>query len=210
MTEAGKFFWDDKAWLKYPQYHKWFNKLYVAEYFGYDCGPAGVSVSKEGNYVVRPIYNLLGMGVNAAVLYLTPRDTHYIQPGYFWVEYFSGTHYSVDYIKKDGKFQQICNFIGVNRPENLSRFLSWTQCDHQFKLPKVLEDLDVEHLNVEAIDDNIIEVHLRPGFNHMIQYQELIPVFEFQEAYKPGYKFIREYDDADGWLTSKRLGYLVR
>jgi hypothetical protein len=210
MTEVGEFFWDDKAWIKYPQYHKWFNKLYVAEHFGYICGPAGVAVPKPSNYVVRPIYNLLGMGVNAAVLYLSPKDTYFIQPGYFWVEYFSGTHYSVDYIKENGKFKQLVNFIGINRPENLSRFLSWTQTDQQFTLPKELEELDVDHLNIEAIDDNIIEVHLRPGFNRMIQYQELIPVFEFQKANKPGYTFIREFDDADGWLSSRRLGYLVR
>jgi len=210
MTEVGEFFWDDKAWIKYPQYHKWFNKLYVAEHFGYICGPAGVAVPKPSNYVVRPIYNLLGMGVNAAVLYLSPKDTYFIQPGYFWVEYFSGTHYSVDYIKENGKFKQLVNFIGINRPENLSRFLSWIQTDQQFTLPKELEELDVEHLNIEAIDDNIIEVHLRPGFNRMIQYQELIPVFEFQKANKPGYTFIREFDDADGWLSSRRLGYLVR
>jgi len=182
----------------------------VAEHFGYVCGPAGLAVPKAGNYVVRPIYNLLGMGVSAAVLYLTPNDTSYIQPGFFWVEYFSGTHYSIDYVKEDGKFKQIVNFIGVNRPENLSRFYSWTKTNHQFKLPPELEELDVEYLNVEAIDDNIIEIHLRPGFNHMIEYQELIPVFETKDISKPGYTFIKEFDDADGWLNSKRLGYLVR
>jgi hypothetical protein len=203
-------FWDDQAWLKYPQYHKWFNKLYVAEHFGYVCGPAGLAVPKAGNYVVRPIYNLLGMGVSAAVLYLTPNDTSYIQPGFFWVEYFSGTHYSVDYVKENGKFKQLVNFIGVNRPENLARFLSWTKTDHQFTLPKELEELDVEYLNVEAIDDKIIEIHLRPGFNHMVEYQELIPVFESKDMMKPGYTFLKEFDDADGWLNCTRLGYLVR
>lgn len=209
MTEAGKF-WDEDAWLKYPKHHKWFNKLYVADHFGYDCGPAGVSVKRPGNYVVRPVYNLAGMGLNAAVLYLTPNDTHLIQPGYFWVEYFKGTHYSIDYVRKDGVFQQVVNYIGLNRPENLSAFTSWTQTDYQYPLPNSLKDLDVDCINLEAIDDKIVEVHLRGGFMHLKQYRELIPVFDHQPKIKYGYQFIEEYDDAKGHLPLKRLGYLVK
>jgi hypothetical protein len=209
MMEAGKF-WDEDAWLKYPQYHKWFNKLYVAEHFGYRCGPAGLKVPCPDNYVVRPIYNLAGMGLYAAVLYLTPEDTHFIQPGYFWVEYFNGTHYSIDYLKVNGEFHQVVNFIGVNRPENLSLFTSWTQTDYQFTLPDSLNELDVECLNIEVIGDKIVEVHLRSGFLHLKQYQQLIPVFDHQPTSKFGYTFIEEYDDAKGHLPIKRLGYLVK
>ena len=216
MTDAGsvgsvgKPLWDEEAWLKYPQHHKWFNKLYVAEHFGYVCGPAGLPVPHAGNYVVRPIYNLRGMGVNAAVLYLTPTDTHLIQPGYFWVEYFNGTQYSVDYVKRDGLFCQEVNFIGVNRPEELSRFTSWTKTDDQFQLPDSLKDIDVDFINIEAIDEKIVEVHLRSGFLHLKQYNELIPVFDHQPKTKYGYQFIEELDDGCGYLPLKRLGYLVR
>ena len=42
---------DDDAYNLYPHHRKWFNKLYVAELFGYDCGPAGVAPTKDGTYV---------------------------------------------------------------------------------------------------------------------------------------------------------------
>ena len=58
---------DDDSYILYPHHRKWFNKLYVAELFGYDCGPAGVAPTKDGTYVIRPIYNLSGMGVGAEV-----------------------------------------------------------------------------------------------------------------------------------------------
>ena len=150
------------------------------------------------------------MGANAAVLYLTPKDTNLIYPGHFWVQYFSGTHYSVDYVKVRGEFKQLVNFIGYNRPEELSRFSRWERTDFQFPLPDSLKELDVEYLNIEAINQNIFEVHLRPGFNHLKEYAELIPVFEFESKEKIGYKFIEEFDDADGMLQVKRHGYLVK
>jgi len=209
LTDTSNF-WDEDAWLKYPQYHKWFNKLYVAEHFGYKCGPAGLKVPCPNNYVVRPIYNLAGMGLNAVVLYLTPTDTHLIQPGYFWVEYFKDTHYSIDYVKKDGVFYQVANFIGINKPENLSLFTSWKQTDYQFTLPDSLKELEVDNLNIEVIGNKIVEVHLRSGFLHLKEYVELIPVFDHQSTSRFGYKFIEEYDDAKGHLHIKRLGYLVR
>mgnify|MGYP001284431473 CR=1 FL=1 len=83
------------AWLKYPQHHIWFNKLWLAEQLGYDCGPASVPVSKSGKYIVRPIYNLRGMGLGTYVTELHPNTVDDIQPGYFWCEYFEGTHKTV-------------------------------------------------------------------------------------------------------------------
>ena len=49
---------DDEAWLKYPQHHKWFNKLWLSEQLNYVCGPSSVSVPEEKEYFVKPIYNL--------------------------------------------------------------------------------------------------------------------------------------------------------
>lgn len=71
-------------------------------------------------------------------------------------------------------------------------------------------DIDVDCINLEAIDDKIVEVHLRGGFMHLKQYRELIPVFDYQPKIKYGYQFIEEYDDAKGHLPLKRLGYLVK
>lgn len=211
MTEKFSEDEDVDAWYRYPRYRKWFNKLYVADHLGYLCGPCGVPVPKSNEYVVRPIYNLAGMGVGAKIIYITPEDIATVPPGNFWVERFVGTHYSVDFVRKDGKFEQLNCYIGVNNPDNLSRFYSWTRSDHKFILPESIANIDVPRLNIEAIDDKIIEVHLRNGFDHMMQYESIIPVFENQ--YKkdmPGYTYIDGIADGYGWLTNKRLGYFVK
>ena len=48
--------YDCDAYVQYPNHHKWFNKLWLAEQLGYVCGPVGVSVPKAAYYIVRPIY----------------------------------------------------------------------------------------------------------------------------------------------------------
>lgn len=198
------------AWYKYPQYRKWVNKLYVADLFGYSCGPAGIPVPKSGNYVVRPIYNLAGMGVGATVQFLNPEDLHKVPPGYFWVEQFTGTHYSFDYVKINGKFQQLNCYIGTNTPDNLSLFTKWVRDEETCELPWVLEELDVEKLNIEVIGDKIIEIHLRNGFDHMMWYKEIIPVFEGDSTEMTGYTYVKGPADGYGHLSKPRIGYLVK
>lgn len=209
---------DEQAWLKYPQHRKWFNKLYVADVFGYKCGPAGIPVPEPNHYVVRPIYNLAGMGVGAKVMFLKPEDINRIPPGYFWVEYFQkAPHYSVDYVRENGEWKQLNCYIGKNSELNLSVFDSWIQSDHQFPLPDILKSLDVEKLNIEAIGNKIIEVHLRNGFDHMMQYKEIYPVFEKANgctfhACKDPTQFQYSEGEADGYgyLKERRVGYYVK
>ena len=71
---------DTIAWEQYPNYRTWFNKLWLSEKLGYQCGPAGVGVPKKGNYIVRPIYNLMGMGLDAKIMYLDPNFMFIIPP----------------------------------------------------------------------------------------------------------------------------------
>jgi len=207
-------FSDDKdvdAWYRYPQYRQWFNKLYVADLFGYCCGPAGIPVPECGNYVVRPIYNLAGMGVGAKLVYITPDDLSLIPPGHFWVECFQGTHYSVDYVRDEHGFSQSNCYTGVNDPDDLSRFYHWKRSDYQFCLPKEIANIDVPKINIEAIGDKVIEIHLRDGFDHLRHCDEMIPVFAKDPLKSlPGYKFVENAADGYGWLDNPRLGYWVR
>ena len=67
---------DYQAWEAYPQ-HRWvFNKLEVALKLGYKAGPACVPLPKTENTlfkaIIRPIYNLYGMGINAKVKTFRP------------------------------------------------------------------------------------------------------------------------------------------
>jgi len=202
---------DVDAWCRYPQYRQWFNKLYVTDLFGYSCGPAGIPVPSPGSYVVRPVYNLAGMGVGAKIVYLTPEDTSLIPPGHFWVERFVGTHYSVDYVRDEHGFTQLNCYTGVNDPDYLSRFYRWKKSDYQFCLPKEVSNMDVPRINIEIIGDKIIEIHLRNGFEHLMHCDEMIPVFALDPPKSPlGYKFVENAAEGYGWLDNPRLGYWVR
>ena len=82
-------------------------------------------------------------------------------------------------------------------------------------LPIQLQKIDIDKLNVEMIvtDDlkhNIFEVHLRNGFDHLMQYKELIPVFKGETKRREGYKFIESKADGYGELLYPREGYLVK
>jgi hypothetical protein len=127
------------------------------------------------------------------------------------VERFQGTHYSVDYVRGEQGFTQLNCYTGENDPYELSKFYHWKKSDYQFCLPKEVANIDVPKINIEAIDDKIIEVHLRNGFDHLMHCDEIIPVFALDPPTSlPDYKFINGPADGYGWLNNPRLGYYVR
>lgn len=199
---------DCDAWATYPWGRRWFNKLWVAQRLGYVCGPCGVAPSVSAKYVVRPIYNLSGMGVGATVKHIAAGDFSATPPGYFWCEYFTGRHLSVTYAVG----QPLHAYEGFNSPENLSRFHRWIRVDDLPALPQRLTSLRrVPVLNVEYVGGRVIEVHLRGTPDPL--YDELIPIWAGQcTVAPPGWKFVSSVDDADGHLSQseRRLGFLVR
>lgn len=222
---------DQEAWHKYPKHRKWFNKLFLAMELGYDCGPCGVAPTKTGVYVVRPTYNLSGMGFGARLVKIEAGDTTKVPAGYFWCEYFRGKHYSATYewhYDRDNIWGQWRNpwkgmscWEGINFPLNLSKFTEWKKSDYIPRVPDQLVDLrDVGRINVEFIDDKVIEVHLRDSPDP--QYEHIIPIWksdtDLHESQSSkcyhlelqGYKWISDYDDADGQLSDPRLGFMVK
>ena len=181
---------DYQAWDKYPKYRWVFNKLDIALRLGYQAGPACVPLPAIQSYfkaVVRPIYNLYGMGIGARVFTFTPEiDNDFIvnhgciPPGYFWCEYFKGIHYSIDYRSTTSpagslfRWEPFHAMMGKNTEKDLTRFNSWTSIEPpKMLLPDFINKImDVDHLNIECIDDKIIEIHLRTG-NDILQRQKL-------------------------------------
>lgn len=213
---------DKDTYNKYPRHRKWLNKLWLAEHFKYKCGPAGVPIPESGTYVVRPIYNLAGMGAGATVQKLEEGDKTSVPPGYFWCEYFDGQHFSVNYKWKEdsikgGEWRTIDCWKGINMPINLSKFVEWKRSDvapllsYKFK-PLGLDG--IREMNIEYIDDKPIEVHLRlspdPDYDH------IIPVWASDFGKKKehmelhGFKFIEAYDNANGYIEDPRIGFLVK
>ena len=190
---------------------------------GYKCGPAGVQVPCSGEYIVRPIYNLMGMSLGAKIMHLRPDFVHcQIPPGHFWCERFKGSQHTVDFEwshLRDGLWgwTQIDCWKGYNNPQ-LWRFNRWEKVtDVTFKTPWFFSKLgwnwNMRYINVETIGDKIIEVHLRRSPDPQEGHEILIPIWQGDDIssyMRDGYKYIEAYDDADGQLPIPRLGFCVK
>ena len=233
---------DFQAWEKYPEYRWIFNKLDLALKLGYQAGPACVPfppVQSHYKAIVRPIYNLYGMGIGAKVCSFIPEiDNDFIihhgciPPGYFWCEYFKGNHYSIDYKATSQpkgsawKWNPFHTMIGENSEKNLTKFKSWTSIKSpQIQLPQFINKITgVDYLNIEFIGDKIIEVHLRTG-NDVLHNKKIgtiaIPIwndkkYKIKKLEKQGYKFQNNFHpesfkyEADGHLSNIRIGYMIK
>ena len=209
---------DHDAWQIYPKHRNWFNKLWVADTLGYFCGPCGFAPSRTIMAVVRPIYNLSGMGVGADVKMLEENDERSVPPGYFWVERFEGPHISATYKFHSGVtaiWEPLSVWQG-HRSDGapLYKFNKWTRLPLKDAppIPSELNELfDVKVINVEFIGNKIIDVHLRDTPDP--DYDEIIPVWEgedFSFDIYSEYEFKRDPDDGDGFLPQKRLGFFVK
>jgi len=105
---------------------------------------------------------------------------------------------------------------GYNNPF-LWRFTKWEKCDIIIDVPWFFYRLgwnwDMQYINVEAIGDKIIEVHLRRSPDPYEDYTVLIPIWKDDNKEKyinKGYEYIESYDDADGQLPIPRLGFCVK
>lgn len=208
---------DGIAWKRYPKYHDWFNKLWLAERLGYDCGPGGIAPSKSGVYVVRPIYNLYGMGVYTRFQYISSEQNNTVEPGFFWCERFTGDHISVtmSFIHGTKPSWEIHNvWQGFHDDlERPSKFSKWVRLSHDKcpEIPNILKELSaIEKINVEFIGGNLIEVHLRSSFEP--DFDEIIPVwtsdyYEKKIKYKDTHTYIEDFDDAGGHMQVARMGF---
>jgi len=190
---------DEEAW---PDIHQWdlwlLDKLLLADWLGYDCGPCGVSVTSPGQYVVRPIMNLSGMGAGARIMHLEPGQ--HVEPGYFWCEVFDGPHITVDY----GRWlEPVLAMEGIRDPgAPLWRWREWRRVE-----PLLFPDIPIwgEYpiVNVEFIGGKPIEIHFRPN-------PDARPgrVVWADEGGCDDPRFEAAPDDADGYLPVSRLGFV--
>lgn len=208
---------DWEAWEKYPRYHKWFNKLWLSESLGYHCGPSGTAPKQDGLYIVRPVYNLSGMGVGARKVHIKANDQTATPPGYFWCEYFEGTQYSVTYrFNHDtvGTWTPISSWKAIQDSEDLWRFGGWVRSDYSPPVPRLFNQLsEIQRINIEFKGDRPIEVHLRDTPDP--DYDEIVPIWKDREKdvdkyLDMGYTYVKSFDDADGFLEVPRLGFMVR
>ncbi len=208
---------DWEIYQQYPDFRWIFNKLELSTRLGYSCGPVPVPVPHTMEYIIRPIYNLYGMGIGAKIKVLTKEKLVNELPGYFWCERFHGEHHSIDYVWKDG-WKPVHASLGVNTDTNLIQFKYWQKITtplHRIPL-WVNEFQTAKKLNLEFIDGKIIEIHLRHGEDFPQGASKIIPVWhstpQTQHDYlvQQGYQYKHNPEDGNGFLTDPRLGFYYR
>lgn len=213
--------YDFEAWQKYPKHHNWFNKLFVAELMQYRCGPCGVAPTVSDYYIVRPIYNLGGMGVGTSIQFIAAGDYSKVPPGYFWCEILLGKQYSATYEFMFGGihdskpyWKPISCWEGIKAPGSASKFTKWVRSSYIPEVPRAFNELsDVKIINVEFKGNSPFEVHLRDTPDP--DYNELIPIWEddpsaIESLSILGYHYVPSYDDSNGFLKPARLGFMVK
>lgn len=178
-----------------------YNKLIIAKKSGHLCGPTGVPVSRKGNYIVRPIFNLLGMGRNARIEWIDESTEHF-HPSEFWCEVFHGEHLSVDFYRKE------CKLVikGERHPTDpLYKWLKWQKIDKIVEFPKILDNLsgDYDWINCEFVGGKLIEVHFRQNPNFRYGNSVAFPVWE-EERVQNGTNY--KYVEDQGYL---RRGFYI-
>jgi len=196
---------EDTAWTNTDIEDLWiYDKLILSKKMGYVCGPTGVDVPEDGFYIVRPVTNIVGLGIGAYEQYLTVEGwTDHLQPGTFWSEIFEGDHLSIDYEWGE----PILNIQGFRYPESFVRWKKWIKVEQTVELPDILKPIAKKYqfMNCEYIGGKLIEVHLRKNPDFEFDNVEFIPVWEGQDTTPPeGYRYVEcpEYN--------QRIGAFVR
>lgn len=196
---------EDTAWTNTDIEDLWiYDKLILSKKMGYVCGPTGVDVPEDGFYIVRPVTNIVGLGIGAYEQYLTVEGwTDHLQPGTFWSEIFEGDHLSIDY--EWGK--PILNIQGFRYPESFVRWKKWIKVEQTVELPDILKPIAKKYqfMNCEYIGGKLIEVHLRKNPDFDFDNVEFIPVWQGQDTTPPeGYRYV------DCPEYNQRIGAFVR
>ena len=125
---------------------------------------------KPKNYpvILKPIINLYGMGLNTKLLKNVQDFDNNWQSNNFWMKFLRGKHLSWDLVILNGNIQFHTCFIGFKDKNIIGKFDYWESINK--KLPKIIKKFIKEKLdnytgclNIETINNNMIEVHLRMG-----------------------------------------------
>jgi hypothetical protein len=167
-----------------------YNKLFLSRVLGYTCGPVGTTVPRPDFYIVRPSFNLLGMGRFARNEWIEQYTDH-IHPAEFWCEIFEGEHLSVDFHHQESELV----VLGTkDSSDPYYKWQKWEKIDQKVDFPEILKDLkgDYAWINCEFIGGKLIEVHFRRNPDFRYGNSVAIPVWDDEK--KENMTFIEDQD----------------
>lgn len=159
MIELNKNIEDRYSYPLMPLEHRWiYNKLTIAETFGYDCGPSGTPITKPGFYCQRPIMSCAGYGDGGFLKFHAKQIQSDIpqpkyKPGYFWCEWFEGWHGWTSFTDDEPIYE--CGGRYANNEMILQH-----KTPISLELPDQLKGIS-KYMLVEHIGGNIIEISPR-------------------------------------------------
>lgn len=147
-----------------------YNKYTISSIQNINCNITPISPSFYP-IILKPIYNLSGMSKDVYKITCKEQYDLYDSHQGFWSPCFEGTHRSIDCVIVNNKLVWTCCFIGHKLHGVIGAFdyweLNWDHISKELlgRIELISSKLDnyTGILNVEAIGDNIIECHLRPG-----------------------------------------------
>ena len=126
-----------KEWNSIHNEDLWiYNKLFLSRVLGYNCGPVGIPVPKPDFYIVRPSFNLMGMGRFSRKEWIE-NSTDSLHPSEFWCEIFEGEHLSVDF---RWELPDLI-VLGERKPEDsLYKWSKWKKVKRPIEFPNILKN----------------------------------------------------------------------
>ena len=197
---------DFDAWINHPNFNFIYNKMWIAKSQGLDHGPMGV-YPEENIYpiIFKPIINLYGMSRGVKKIHNDEEYDENIKDGLFWEKFLIGEHNCVDIVIYKGEIIFCSSLISISNCDvNCGTFL-YHHTKKDYTLPEHIE-LWIKHyfnnysgcLNLEIINGNIIEAHLR--LNGDFQMYDTNFVIQLHNLLEYGDLSIRNYEVKDIFL----------
>ena len=157
---------DINAWKTFKIEKKIYNKLWLCELQNIGCGPMG-TIPNIFPVIIKPIINLYGMSRGFKIIYSLEEYLENQIDGFFWMPYFQGNNYTLDVIFDKGKIiTSYClqSFPSINGTFKYHKYIpDYKLSEKNINLLQDNFKIYSGYMNIEIINNNIIEGHLRPN-----------------------------------------------
>jgi hypothetical protein len=154
---------DIDCYINIPEYNFVYNKLWLSQSQGMLCGPIGIYPS-EYPIIFKPIVNLYGLSRGFKKINNEKEYEKEKKDGFFWQPFFGGKHIVCDMVLDDTEIV-FCSFLrsypGIKGSFKLHHTTEYVMPEKiKLWIKKYLKHYK-GCLNMDIIDGNIIECHLR-------------------------------------------------
>tara|TARA_Y100000991_G_scaffold215523_1_gene206309 strand:- start:1332 stop:2261 length:930 start_codon:yes stop_codon:yes gene_type:complete len=184
---------DIVAFQKFKNYNMVYNKFQIAVDQNLKCGICPI-IPDEYPVVLKPIYNLIGMGIDSIKIKSKKEFLKNSKNGNFWTKFLVGNHISWDLIIRDGIIIYHVPFHGHKK--TFGTFNYWEEIYEE--IPKNVRMLVNKYfknftgnVNMETIGNKVIEVHLRMGDIDLVDY-DIIKLSVLNQIEKNDEEIIRQ------------------